>query len=421
MSIVTTKLKNGIRVITDEVPAAESFTLLVLIRTGSRNETPDIWGISHFLEHMAFKGIPSFPTAELLNKELDSLGAMYNAFTSKEYTGYYVKGSKYIFDRALSIISEMTTSPIILDEEVDRERGTIVEEINMYEDDPRRKIMDNFEESLYTNLQVAQNVTGTKQSLAGIHAKEIHEYRDKHYVAENLYISIAGAVPSGIVEQLEKLFAAVPAQKTAFLPEIEHAVKKVNIEYKDTQQTHMAIGFPGVAMNDGEMEVAKLLSIILGGNMSSRMFSEVRERRGLAYYIRTYSDNMYDTGAFATFASVNNEKAVEAASVMADVYQGVLGNVSPEELRRAKDFATGMLTLQYEDSEYRSEVNAMMSLYEITLANLQERIATIEAITLEQVHAVAEKLLNFDRVCLSLIGPFKNEAEFAKILELKSK
>ncbi len=419
MSIVTTKLRNGISVITDEVPAAESFTLLVLIRTGSRNETPDIWGISHFLEHMAFKGIPSFPTAELLNKELDSLGAMYNAFTSKEYTGYYVKGSKHIFDRALGIISEMTTSPIILDEEVDRERGTIVEEIHMYEDDPRRKIMDNFEESLYTNLRVSQNVTGTKDSLAGIHAKEIHDYRNKHYVAENLYISIAGAVPAGITNQLEKLFSVVPAAKTAFLPEVAHEVKGVNIEYKDTQQTHMAIGFPGLAMNDSEMERAKLLSIILGGNMSSRMFSEVRERRGLAYYIRTYSDNMYDTGAFATFASVNNEKATEAAKVMMDVYRGVLGNISESELRRAKDFATGMLTLQYEDSEYRSEVNAMMALYEISLADLRQRISVIERITLDQVHAVAAKILDFDRICLSLIGPFKKDEEFAKILESK--
>ncbi len=417
MSIREYSLPNGIHVVEDPISASQSFTLLVMVRTGSRNETPDIWGISHFLEHMAFKGTPTYPSAELLNKELDSLGAMYNAFTSKEFTGYYIKGSSKVFKKALSIISEMTTSPIIVDEEVDRERGTIVEEIHMYEDDPRRKIMDNFEEALYPNLLLSQNTIGTKKSLAGIHAVEIRTYRDKHYVGSDIYISISGAVPTGFREEVDSAFSHVPVGKNSYTPGVSRETKKINLEYRDTQQTHLAIGFPGLPVTDERVEIAKVLSILLGGNMSSRMFSEVRERRGLAYYVRTYSDNMFDDGSFVTFAGVNNEKTEEAVRVIAEVYRGVTNDITKEELARAKDYAIGILTLQYEDSEYRSEVNGIMDMYGLKVKSLEERIKAIDDITLEQVQSLAKDLINFDKVCLALIGPFKDDSIFAKILE----
>jgi predicted Zn-dependent peptidase len=417
MSIKTYKLTNGINVVEDHIAEAQSFTLLVMAKTGSRNETPEIWGISHFLEHMAFKGTPSFPSSEVLNKELDSLGAMYNAFTSKEFTGYYIKGSKLIFNRALKIVSEMTTSPIILDEEVDRERGTIIEEINMYEDDPRRKIVDNFEEALYDNLLIAQNSTGDKKSLGGIHAKQIHDYRSKYYVGGNLYISLSGAIPVYFQTELEKSFSHVQKGEKSFLPSVEKKAKRISLEYKATQQAHLAVGFPGLKMTDKNEEVAKLLSIILGGNFSSRMFSEVREKRGLAYYIRTYSDNMFDTGSIATFAGVGNENVEKALQVITDVYRSAKNDITAEELRRAKDYSIGMMTLQYEDSEYRSEVNSIMDMYGLSVLSLKERIRETERITLKEIQALAKELLDFDKVCFALIGPFKDEAKFAKIFE----
>lgn len=412
-------LTNGITVVEDVTNEAKSFTLLVMFRTGSRNETKDIWGISHFLEHMAFKGTPTYPSAELLAKELDSLGAMYNAFTSKEYTGYYIKGSKVVFERALKIISEMTTTPIIIDEEVDKERGTIIEELNMYEDDPRRKIGDLFETDLYDDEQIAQDIIGSVESLTGIHAKELLAYREKYYTSDNTVVALSGYVPADFKESAEALFSSIAAGKETFLPAVSKATKALNLHYKETQQTHLAIGFPGIGVLDQDNVIAKILSVILGGNMSSRMFSEIREKRGLAYYIRTYSDNMHEAGSFVTFAGINNDKVYDAISLIKSVYQSALTLVDDVELKRAKDYVSGIITLQYEDSEYRSENLAFAEIYGEKLKTLDERLAEIEAVTAADVLRVAQRLIDFDKICLSLIGPFNDESKFAKILNTK--
>ncbi len=411
-------LENGTQIIEDSMPEAQSFTILVMFKTGSRNETEDIWGISHFLEHMVFKGTRTFPAPDVLAKELDSLGAMYNAFTSKEHTGYYIKGSKRIFDRALSLISEMTTSPIISEEEVNKERGTIIEELNMYEDDPRRKIYDYFEESLYQDKYVSQVIVGSKESLAGINAEAIKLYRDKYYRSGNMVIAISGFVPENFRDLALKYFG-VPDGETSYMPPKLEGRSRINLCYKDTQQTHLAIGFPGLDYSHQDRSIAKVLSVILGGNMSSRMFSEVREKRGLAYYVKTYSDNMDDNGCLVTFSGVNNDKVYEAVEVILGVYESVVDQITSEELKRAQDYIVGMLTLQYEDSEYRSETNAAFLLYGIKPQTLEERIAEVESITIDDIKRVAKNLICKDRLTLALIGPFKETKEFDKILQVK--
>ena len=410
------KLDSGLTIISDQIADSQSFTLLVMFRTGSRNESKAIWGISHFLEHMAFKGTKSYPTPEVLVKYLDSLGAMYNAFTSKEHTGYYIKGSKKVFDKALNILAEMTIYPVVLDEEVDKERGTIIEELNMYEDDPRRKIYDYFEESIYENEQIAQDIIGTKKTLAGIHAQEIIAYRQKYYTSGNAVISISGYIPKDLKEKVESKFKKLKGKKVEYLEFKPSQKKKINLKYKKTQQTHLALGFPGVKVLDKDREATSILSLIFGGNMSSLMFGEIREKRGLAYYISTYSDNMDDTGCFVTFAGVNNEKALEAVRVILEVYDNILEKLTDQELRRAKDYIIGILTLKYESSENRSETNATSYLYGKKLTTLEEKIKLIEAVSLAQAQSAAKRILVNEQICLSLIGPFKDETVFAKIL-----
>jgi predicted Zn-dependent peptidase len=408
-------LSSGIQIIEDMMPEAQSFTILVMFKTGSRNETEDIWGISHFLEHMVFKGTKSFPAPDILAKELDSLGAMYNAFTSKEHTGYYIKGSKRIFDRALSLISEMTTSPIISEEEVNKERGTIVEELNMYEDNPQRKIYDYFEECLYTNKYISQVIVGSKESLGGINADSIKKYRDKHYRAGNMVIAISGYVPENFRELAATSFNVLDGETEYLAQELEERTN-VNICNKETQQTHLAVGFPGVSYNHKDRTIAKVISMILGGNMSSRMFSEIREKRGLAYYVKTYSDNMADDGCLVTFASINNDKVYDAVKLILNVYTSAIDGITEDELRRAKDYIIGMLTLQYEDSEYRSETNAAFLLYGIEPKSLDDRIAEVEGISLDEVKRVASELIIPKKATLALIGPFKETSEFDRIL-----
>ncbi len=410
------KLENGVTVIEDPIEGSQSFTLMVMFKTGSRNETPEIWGISHFLEHMAFKGTKSYPTAALLADELVGLGVMYNAFTSKEYTGYYIKGAKRVFDKSLNIISEMTIEPVIVDEEVEKERGTVIEELNMYEDSPQRKIFDYFEECLYQNKQVSQNIVGSKESLAGIHAKEIKEYREKYYRTGNAVISISGYIPTNLRELLTKEFSNLEKGENAYLPAVIEDRKQINLSYRETQQTHMAIGFPGLKFTDSEKDAATVLSALLGGNMSSRMFKEIREKRGLAYYVNTYDDDLDDTGSLVTFTGVNNEKAVEAAGIINDVYKSVLKEIPEEELIKTKNYLIGILALQYENSEKRSTYNAIREIYRAETETLEEKIAKIEAVTADHVIALANRLFDEKKLCLALIGPFKDETEFAKIL-----
>jgi predicted Zn-dependent peptidase len=413
------KLANGITVIEDPIEGSQSFTLMVMFKTGSRNETPEIWGISHFLEHMAFKGTKSYPSAAILADELVGLGVRYNAFTSKEYTGYYIKGAKKVFEKSLSIISEMTTSPVILDEEVDKERGTIIEEINMVEDSPQEKIYEYFEECLYSNKQVSQNVIGTKSSLSGIHSKEIKEYREKYYRTGNAVVSISGCIPESFKELLERKFSEFKDGKNDYLQEIVEKKKQINLLNKDTQQTHLAIGFPALRFTDDEKDIAFVLGVVLGGNMSSRMFTEIREKRGLAYYINTFHEGMADTGMVTTFAGVNNEKAIEAVGIINEVYKSVLTELPEEELIKTKNYIIGNMALQYEESERRSTYNAICEIYGAKLETLEEKIARVESITAEQVVALANRLFDDKKLCLALIGPFKDEEKFTKILKLK--
>lgn len=410
------KLDNGLRVVEDPIEGSNSFTLMVMFKTGSRNETPEIWGISHFLEHMTFKGTKTYPSAYLLAKELDSLGAAYNAYTSKEHTGYYLKGSKKVFDRALAIISEMTVDPIITDQEAEKERGAIIEELNMYEDDPARKVVDFFEESLYENHQLAQEIAGTKESLRGIHAKEILQYREKYYKTGNAVVSIAGFVPKNFKTLVEESFKKLKKGEDDYLPPVIEEKKMINIINKETQQTHLVIGYPGISIRDKDRDTIRVLSTLIGGNMSSRMFTEVREKRGLAYYVRTVADTLLDTGAIATMAGVNNEKSFDAVKIIKEVFESATRDIPENELQKTKDFMTGIMTLQYENSEVRSEINAMTELYGLEHNSLAERIKNIEKVSSSEVKAVAKKLLDSKKICLALIGPYNDIGKFEKAL-----
>lgn len=411
-------LDNGLRVVEDPIEGSHSFSMMVMFKTGSRNETEDIWGISHFLEHMCFKGTKSFPSANILAKELDSLGALHNASTSKEHTGYYLKASSHVFEKALNIICEITTDPIITDSEADKERGAIIEELNMYEDDPARRVGDYYEEVLYRNHQISQDIGGTKKSLNGIHAKEMIAYRNKYYRAGNAVVSIAGKIPENFKELIETRLKSLETGENKYLDGELEDRKRVNLKTKDTNQTHMILGFPGVSILDKDREVARILATLLGGNSSSRMFSEVREKRGLAYYIFSMSDNMQDDGTIATFAGVNNDRIYEAVSLISDIYDSIKEDVPEDELKKTKDYLSGVITLSYEESELRAQRNATTTLYGLKPASLEKRLEQIERVTSQDVKRLANELIDRQKICLALIGPFKDKDKFEKALKI---
>ncbi|MEI7749728.1 MAG: pitrilysin family protein, partial [Candidatus Moraniibacteriota bacterium] len=309
-------LGNGLRVILAPMTETGTVTVLVMTGVGSRFESRKENGIAHFLEHMMFKGTEKRPTAFDISRELDSIGAEYNAFTGKEYTGYYAKVEAHHWETALDVVSDMFLNAKIDQAEIERERGTIIQEINMYEDMPARKVGDVWEESLYGDTPLGWDIAGPKENIKTFTRRDFVKYMERGYIGGNVVVGIAGNIdPKKVMAEVEARFGVV---KTGVRPEFRKASDKqsapgVFIRKKKTDQTHFLLGVRAYDMYHPDRFALGILSVILGGGMSSRLFIEVRERRGLAYRVRTEVEAFHDAGYLATQCGVehvNLEKAI---------------------------------------------------------------------------------------------------------------
>src|SRR3989344_5076314 len=312
---------NGLRLLTVPMEHTKTITVLVLVGTGSRYETKDINGISHFLEHMMFKGTEKRPHALDISLELDAIGAEYNAFTSKEYTGYYAKASSEHFDFVLEIISDIFLNSRLDPVEIEEERGVVVQEINMNSDNPMRHIMDVHEELLYGDQPLGWSIAGPKENILKMPTEKFRQYFDRHYFAQNTIVTIAGNVSSEKAEQDVTKYFENMRRREIIRPSpavVEQKKPGLKILNKKTDQTHIFLGVRGYHAFDPRKEVLKIMSVILGGGMSSRLFMEVREKRGLAYYVGADADFYSDIGDFSSFAGLEGPKLKSAL-------EGILG------------------------------------------------------------------------------------------------
>ena len=424
MHFKRTVLPNGIRVLSISMPSFESATVLVMVKAGSRYETRQNNGISHFLEHMAFKGTTKRPSAIQISTLIDGVGAEFNAFTGKETTGYYIKSSSNHIDLSLDVLSDMLQNSLLNRAEIDKERGVILEEINLYEDTPVRKIGDVYERLLYGNMPMGWDISGEKDVIRKIQREDFLSYMGRLYSSDNITVVVAGGIaPQKVQKLVDRYFGSMRRfELLEYSKVIENQVKPaVRIKEKKTEQAHIAIGFRTVPLEHKDQYALSILAAVLGGGMSSRLFHEVREKRGLAYYVRTSSDHYSDCGSLVSVAGVDPKRVEEAIKVMVYEYRKITNHksqVTSHELTKAKEFIKGHLVLDLEDSRAVAGFFGAQELLEKKINTPEEMIAKINKVDLEQVGQVAKKYFINSRLNLAAIGNFPNGQKFKNLLKL---
>lgn len=414
-------LKNGLPVVLIPVNEVESVTVMIMVGAGSRYENKKNNGISHFLEHMAFKGTKKRPTALEISSLIDAAGAESNAFTGKEYTGYYIKSAAGRIEMSLDLLSDMLTNLLLDSKEIDKERGVILEEINLYEDTPTRRIGDVFEHLLYGNVPMGWDIAGEKDNIRNVTQKDFLDYMKDFYSATNMALVIAGKVD---VEKTKKLIEKYYLELLNFKTEEASTVKEsqekdeVVIKHKKTEQAHFALGVRTVGLrNEKDKYPLAILSAILGGGMSSRLFHEVREKRGLAYYVRTSSENYMDCGYLATFVGADPKRIDEAIKVVKEEYEKIKkdGEITQEELDKAREYIKGHFVLDLEDTKSVAFMYGADYILEKKMENPEQVIKKFDNVTLFDIQRVVKSYLG-KPLNLAIIGDFKDSERFKNIL-----
>lgn len=414
------ELPNGLRVICAPMGGVSSATVLVFVGAGSRYEEKDKAGLSHFLEHMFFKGTKKRPTAFDISSLVDSVGGINNAYTAKDHTGFYIKVQSQYTELAFDILSDTLKNSLYLQDEVDRERGTIIEEINMYEDNPLYKIDDVFMELLFDGHPLGWSTAGEKKTVSGINREDFVSYTNRFYQGSDMVLVVAGRTDKEEVRELsEKYFSCFEkGKKEEFVKfEGEQTKPQVKIKQKKTDQAHLYFGFPAFSFYDPDRRPLSLLSAVLGGGMSSRLFIQVRERRGLAYYVHSDVEFFHETGYAAATAGLNLGKIEEAVKVIAEEFWKLKSReVKEKELRKAKEFLKGRMTLRLEDSHYLATRYAEKELLEGKIETPDETFAQIDKVTPEDIKRVANRLFLPEKPNLAIIGPIEDGEKLLKLI-----
>ncbi len=417
-----TILKNGLRIITVPVKNTQAVTVLVLVGAGSKYETKETNGISHFLEHMFFKGTKKRPNSLKIAETLDKIGGAYNAFTGKEYTGYWAKVNSLHLDLALDWVSDIFLNSKIEEKEIKKERGVIIEELNMYLDTPIMYVKDLWEKLLYGNQPAGWLIIGSKENILKFKRRDFLNYKRNHYSAYNTIICVAGNInPEAVEKKIKRYFRnieTIPPKPKLKVIEKQNQPQSL-IHFKKTDQAHLCLGVRGYDLFSPKKYAQAVLAVILGGNMSSRLFISVREKRGLAYYIRTSSENATDTGYLVTSAGVKNQEVEKAITLILKEYKLLkTKKISRKELQKAKDYLKGTLSLSLESSDAQASFYAVQELLSQKILTLKEKCAKIDKVTAQDVLEVAQDIFQPEKLNLALIGPFKNKERFQKLLKL---
>ena len=414
-------LENGLRIILAPQKDSLSTTVLILVEAGSKYETKDINGLSHFLEHMCFKGTKKRPTVLDIARELDGIGAGYNAFTSQEYTGYFAKARNAHFGTILDVVSDIYQNQIFDQKEIDKERGVIIEEINMYEDLPMEKVGELFVELLYGDQPAGWSVAGRKEVIKKITRDDFVKYHGKNYVASSTIVVVAGGFDENkAAEAVKKQFSGISVkEKAAKIKTVEHQEKPaVNLKFKETDQTHLVLGTRAFDIFDSRKYALGVLSDILGGGMSSRLFQKIRGDLGAAYYVHASDDLLTDSGFFSVSAGIDHAKietVIEA--VLGELKKTAEKEIGKKELDRAKEHLIGGLILSLETSNRLANFYGGQEVLTRQIDTPEELIKKVQAVTSEEIIKIANDLFQNDKLNLAVIGPFKEKEKFEKILK----
>ncbi len=413
-------LPNGLRVLTAPMPQAQSVSCFLMLAAGSRYETREQGGIAHFAEHMFFKGTERRPTAKAISTEIDNLGGEFNAFTGKEYTGYYVKAAAEHRDASLDVLVDMLRRSLFDPEEIEREKGVIVEEMNMYFDTPRDFIGGVYEQLLYGDQPLGWDIIGTKETVRAATRETFMDYTERWYKPSRMVVGVGGNIGPGLQEKIEELLGDIPKEKT---PKPK-AVKpfnggRVKVFEKTSDQAHLVLGVESYPIGHPDRHALQLLATVLGTGMSSRLFTEVRERRGLAYYVFGTNHSYTDAGSLYAQAGVDIKRIDVAITTIAKEFRKIAEKKVPKaELQKAKNIAKGRFVLGMESPQGTIMFGLRREILEGGATEPAEVLKAIEAVTADDVQRVAQDLISSERLRLAVIGPFgEGSAErFEKLL-----
>jgi predicted Zn-dependent peptidase len=420
MRIHKKKLSNGLTMIVIPMKDSPTVTVLTMVGTGSEYEKEKESGISHFLEHMCFKGTAKRPRSIDMSLELDNMGAQNNAFTSFEYTGYYAKAHPKHTAKLIDIISDLYLNPTFPETELEKEKGVIIEEMNMYADLPQRKVHEVFGELLYGNTPAGRSILGSKEVIKGATQKDFINYRAQHYVSKATTVIVAGNVTEanvfGLITKAFKDIKNTPKRKKEKVKAPTEG-PRMALQHKATDQTHMVIGFPTFKVTDKRNTTLSVLNTLLGEGMSSRLFQKLREDMGVCYYTRSGSSDFTDHGEFTISAGVDPDRVPEViTAILEECTKLKTIPVSPEELTKAKEYYAGNMAMALESSDAVAHFVGDQALNHKEIQTPQEIEKKLRAVTAKQIQTLAKQIFTPEKLYLAIVGNIKDEKGIKKAL-----
>jgi len=415
-------LKNGLRIIAVPMKGSPSVTVMSLIEAGSKYENKQNNGISHFLEHMCFKGTDKRLKAIDISREFDAMGAQNNAFTSSEVTGYWGKAHNKHTDKLLDIISDMYLHPTFPEADLETEKGVIVEEINMYEDLPQSLVQEVFSGLLYGDQPAGWSIAGTKENVCGFKREDFVNYRKNNYVAEATTIVIAGDInEKDIFKKVTKAFVGISENKKASKKKVVEKQNEpmIKLRFKETDQTHLVIGVRAFNLYDKRVPALGLFSTVLGNGMSSRLFQKMRGELGICYYVRSSAEELTDHGMFTISAGVDSTRVLQGIKGILEEMIKIRDEKIPEsELRKAKDYMIGNMYLGLESSSAQANFFGFQEIMKEKIKTPKELEKEIEKITAEDLFKVAKEIITNKRLNMAIVGKYKDAERFKNILKV---
>ncbi|MFA6016887.1 MAG: pitrilysin family protein [Patescibacteria group bacterium] len=419
----TITLKNGLRVIFVDTKTFPTLTTLLLVGAGSRYENEKNNGIAHFLEHMFFKGSKKYPNPKVISQIIEGMGGYWNAFTSKDYTGYYIKAATDHFPEIIDILSDILLNSLFERQEIEKEKGVIVEEINMYEDTPQRRIGEIFESLMYKGSPLGFDIAGNKKTVTSFDRNTFVHYMNSLYHPNNAVLVVAGGLKTGeknYLQIIEEKFGNWKSNtKSDFIKVQEKQDKpRILVHHKKTEQAHFCLGFPTFGIDDKRRRILSVLITILGGGASSKLFQEVREKKGLCYYISTGAEQYNEIGSVVTQAGIAKdvEKVkVAVAATLAEHENMVKGLFNNDDINRAKEMLKGRLLLSMEDSFNIAHFFGNKKLLEKKVETPEEIIEKILSVKKEEIVELAKEIFTKNKVNFAIIGPFEQK-DFHELL-----
>jgi predicted Zn-dependent peptidase len=416
-----TTLGNGLRILTSFMPHTHSVCVAIFVGIGSRYEPDSEAGTSHFIEHILFRGTPNHPTSRDISEAIEGVGGILNGATDKELTFYWCKVARDHFTSAAEVLVDMILNSKFDAGDIEKERQVIIEEINMCKDSPSQQVGMLIDEILWPHHPLGRDIAGSKDSVNGIDRGGLLKFLDNRYTPSNCVVTVTGSVEhEEVLQVVQRLLGgwSNPSPRAEYPAFKDSSGERLRLEKRDTEQAHLCLALPGISLSHPQRFPLDLLNVILGEGMSSRLFSEIRDKMGLAYSINSYVEHFLDTGSLTVAASVEPENLNKAVTAIIEQLEQLKGNIPESEMKKAREISKGRLLLRMEDSRNVAGWLGGQEMLTGRILTLEEIISIIDGVTVDQLYAIARDLISLDKLRLAVVGPVSDQRPLKKLLRL---